>query len=105
MALDKILYTYDGLSVEVTTALTHSGLSSFLATVPVKVRFDGQQEKTGHLVYDKGKRRFITAITDFYEPRIDFNTPQGAPYANLANKVCDELSESFSKMYQAGLIK
>ena len=74
MTLEGLVFDAEGgVKVELKLELVvDSDLGSFLASVPVKVTYQGKI-KDGYLTYDKGKKIFITALTDFFHEATSYN--------------------------------
>ena len=77
MTLDKLVYAFADVQVELTPEFQPSSINSFLRSVPVNVYFQNEgkaHESKGYLVYDIEKQRFITALTDHLFPGRDWST-------------------------------
>ena len=84
MALEKILFDAEGgIKVVLTPELVvHKDSPSYLVLVPVMVMY-GKEKRKGNLVYDLGKRCFITALTDFFPEADNYNREQVHEMAKL----------------------
>ena len=77
MTLDKLVFEFKDIKLELTPKFEPGTGKFFLRLVPVKISFNNSgeiHERKGYLRYDVGKKIFITALTDYLFPGKDWST-------------------------------